>query len=985
MQTSLPETATYILKNSPYFRFSQLSEDKFAQRAKASIITSTGRNGAFLTKSPKDFFLPRTANTLAPGAQLAEPTASISWGIKKKKFGHGRPVIILEEDYPGVPIQVVAELFEGNARVMHRLESRRSREGPNLSELQKYPVSLLTVVNEGLGDEKTLMRIERLNELHNTYRKRVLSYLERILEEKDRAGFNVTKGRLKSALSSETTGFNIEGITVIELTASRNIRRPEVAIAQDFELRLNEKGVQTMLCGAGLRKMLLFILNESPEAVAADVGFESIGTKVLEGSGKTDKVEASYPTSSSLSPLSLDIPRPPSKTSSNKKGFFSHNLTGMGYAIVPIHNDEYDPAYDGHPLVAAYNIGVHAPIVFSFLRGAGLIKESKIPKEERIMEVNNDKLGEAERKHRREKTEEIEILPDDPEITFAVPYGRSVVVNANSGSSTMAGFKDGSVRAGIIQLAQIDAMMDEGKEEVIFGTLASKPTIDPNLPAKLLSFESSDWENVTLHIEGRINSKDAKKDLEELAHLIGENIMPVKHSSGEALSVFEDEVINGNAIELGVIVAGKTSYYKKRMKATATVLGFEAKGKRFENGEIGTVLLGVVSEGEIQKPVIDANTGEKIRTKKKKKTLFNSIGKVGAFRGISVQDRRALLSHLSEYATHQDGNMVFVDPLESDLILEVEFENMNLKMQPIYSRTTQLVDNLDRAKSAAEDRMRDETPPMKYKDPETGRMREMQVSPVMPVGQTAPPRGVPEKIRGLSRISIVDVKQLPDLVNPRVVGIRSVIEGLDFNVDEGETLTAKSEYETDKGKVFLSDISLDQFKINGPEPFIPNEFEPSVEALIAASLNPPTANFSSHRQIPPWKFKHTGDKSGKAILRTFNLDKKKDRDFVKNIIGWNERYDGYEGGLVIAGKLRDTVENWAVQTIRIPKKYGLRRTVNEIRLDSLQPVPWYLKAHPRTKLPDSKDIERAARPKFRAFVEEEDEKEALLAQRGSLD
>ena len=218
-----------------------------------------------------------------------------------------------------------------------------------------------------------------------------------------------------------------------------------------------------------------------------------------------------------------------------------------------------------------------------------------------------------------------------------------------------------------------------------------------------------------------------------------------------------------------------------------------------------------------------------------------------------------------------------------------------------------------------------------------------------------------------------------------MIAIRSPIEGLDFKLDEDNALTAKSVYETNTGTVFMSEISLDQFKLNGPEPEIPDEFDPSVEALIAATLNPPSENYSSHRQIPPWKFKHTGKRSGKAILRTFNLDKKEDRDFVRNIIGWNERYDGYEGGLVIAGKLRDDVENWAVQTIRIPKKYGLRRTVNEIRLDSLQPAPWYLKAHPRTKLPDPKDIERAARPKFRAFVEEEDEKEALLAQRGSSD
>ena len=380
MQTTIPETAAYILKNSPQFRFSQSDEDRFAARAKATIMQASGRNGVFLTKSPVDFFLGRTANTMVPGAQLVEPTASISWGIKRKKFGTGRPVIVLEEDYPGVPIEVVAEIFEGNARVMHRLESMRSKDGPNLSELQKYPVSLMTAINEDLGKEETLDKIERMHELHNTYRQRVLSYLERILEDKERVGFNVTKGRMKSAISSEATGFLLDGITVMELNASRNIRRPEVAIAQDFELRLNEKGVQTMLCGAGLRKMLLFILNESPEAVAAEAGFLDYGDMMLDGSSVADFVEAKYPRNTGLCPLSLYIPPPPSKTSSTKKGLFSHDVTGLGYAIVPIHNDDYSPMYDSHPLVAAYNIGIHAPIVFSFLQAGRKVKESRIPR-----------------------------------------------------------------------------------------------------------------------------------------------------------------------------------------------------------------------------------------------------------------------------------------------------------------------------------------------------------------------------------------------------------------------------------------------------------------------------------------------------------------------------------------------------------------------------------------------------------------------------
>ena len=175
-----------------------------------------------------------------------------------------------------------------------------------------------------------------------------------------------------------------------------------------------------MLCGAGLRKMLLFILNESPEAVAAEAGFLDYGDMMLDGSSVADFVEAKYPRNTGLCPLSLYIPPPPSKTSSTKKGLFSHDVTGLGYAIVPIHNDDYSPMYDSHPLVAAYNIGIHAPIVFSFLQAGRKVKESRIPRQSSIIEVTNDKLVEAERKHRRKKMESIKILPEESELTFAV-------------------------------------------------------------------------------------------------------------------------------------------------------------------------------------------------------------------------------------------------------------------------------------------------------------------------------------------------------------------------------------------------------------------------------------------------------------------------------------------------------------------------------------------------------------------------------------
>jgi hypothetical protein len=947
MSIAISETAAYILKNSPSFRFRDTDEDTFAKMAKSAILTPRGADGRFLTRSPIDFFL----SSGGKGNALMRPGSVIrDWGIKKDKFGSGRPVVVIDEDFPGVPIEVVADIFEGHARVMHRLEADDRRIGPGLSRLSQFPATPVSVANEGVDSPESLESIERMLEMHSTYRYKVLKWLDRQLELTARTltGFDINKGRVSASVrKSQHTGYLIEGVSVIEITASRNIRRPEVAIALDFQTSLNEKGFQTLLCSCSLREMLLYVAGDPP-----NIGNRSIR---LAGSDSGQPVMAAPPHSKNvLSPLSLFIPPPPPKTSSTTRGMFSHDLLGLGYSIAPIHNDEFDPFYDAHPLVVSYNIGKHTKIISSFLRSAGLANRGSIPEEASISEADDPKLLSAYLKHRARTPRLVESLPEDePDITFTVPYGKEVVVNASRNNSTMAGFTDNSIRQGMPQLRQIEALIqeDDGRELMLYGTLSALATADPNLPSKLLSFESDDWDDVVFHIEGIVGDNNPRKQLERVSFFLSDNVMPVRYARGSILPIYEGEVINGRAEKLGFIDGDRKSYFIKKHRVRATILAMKASGKRFSNGEVGPVLLGVMSKEKRPETWTDLE-GNVVRTTKRWTTIYNSIGVVGTMKGFTVEDRRALYDHIVEHSTHEDNGYLFVDPLKADIILVAEFTESRIIQAPRYAREVQMVKNKERFLTDAQKEV-SMTDHSEYTDKESGRPQ-----PVLPVAQGAniAGRSRPDYVMSdYSRLTEIDQRPTPQVSNAKIVGIRSRVKGLAFKVDVKESLTAKTEYETDEGLVFSTNIDLTQFKTNGSEP----------------NLNP-SGDYSRHRQIEQWRFKREPTQLGidsKSRLRTYNLDDPKQKAQAENFIGWNKRYEGYEGAKAIVAPLRDDVITWAVQTILVPKKYGVRRTANEIRLDSLEAPRWYQKAHPDWKKPKVRDILSAAEPKHRAWAE----------------
>lgn len=965
----MPETAAYILRNSNHFGFRELSEDDFASRASAAIMTRSGADGKFLTRAPLDFFLSKTQDTMRPGAVIRD------WGIKNTAVGKSRPVIVLEEDYPGIPIDQVAVLFEYQARLLHKLEADANRAGPSLSVVNEYPPTLLTLVNDD-EDEDLMEKIEKQGDMHSTYRDKAVKWLRRRTPSNTRTvGFDHSKGRMDGRMrSSSITGLllNSETIITIEIEARKTIKRPEIAVALDLQSDIDRMEFQTLLCSATSRRMLLYVALAIPEQRNGAIEMISPLLKNLRGSDGSMTTEIlEVKSRRTLYPLSLYILPPPPKTSSGAKGMFSHNIVGMGRAIIPIGNDEFDFHYEAHPLVAAYNISKYITSVTSFLRTAQALDSKREPQEPDIREVNDPETLRKYEGFRAKSLRIVNTLPeDDTDMTFTIPFGRDVVVRARRENAQMVGFTDKSIRTGLIQLRQIESLMSEGEDIFLHCRLSALPNNDPDLPRQLLNFESDDWDGAFLHIISEL-SPEYKHPPQ---HLMEANVAPVKTAKGSILPIYEDEMANGNPVRpsaetIGYVMDGKTYYYNHTFRIRATVLAMDTSGKRFANGELGTVLLGVMSEERRRRPegTITGITASRAPLQ----TVFESIGRASSMRGFTVDDRRALYKHLIQYTTHTEGDLAFIDPVKADLILEIEFSKMFLRQAPRFVRRTELTRQTDRFATDANKEA--SLKPMRYKDPVTGKMRTERMMPVLPVSQQALTQ---KKVRdgfvetGFAMLVPIEEQTNPQIEDATIVGIRSAIPDLDYKVDPETVLTAKTVYETNDGLVYFSDIGLDQFKENGPEPHIEGEVPSGVEALLTASLNPPAGGeFSRHRQIEPWRFKQ---ERGKSRLRTYDLDDPREKAQAENFIGWNSRYNDYDGARAIVAPLRDDVKNWAIQSILIPKKYGLRRTANEIRLDSLEAPKWYQKAHPGWKKPTVDDIIKTSEPKFRAFVEASD-------------
>jgi guanylate kinase len=791
-------------------------------------------------------------------------------------------------------------------------------------------------------------------------------------------GFNVEQGlkhhsRNKGVNFHDATGLVLETdlITQLLLDCKPAVSEPNIEIARETEQTMREAGYSTLLCSASSTQLILYlspgashnrgkvyselisIASAIPQGQRGHKGI-SYRNLTLSGSSKSRGVSVNRHSFEPIKtipqvilPLSLFILPPEPKTTTTRALEGSHAIreeNASGKAIVPLVND-HEMDYDSHPSVVAYRFGDIAPKVLQFLQAAGVarrnddISEVNVP----VPDSDLDTIFREWRKKPTPTTEQFDL--DDVEVTYAVPQGRQVLIRVGGfrygaeppklvgkyaesfrqggRPAELAGFSDGSVRTGLPQtedLAFIHRPLPGATEVTYFGTLAANSGIPSDMPKRLMTQDSMDWPSCTLYIEGVLGEKDVAESFRRIAILATPTVKPVRFARKSVLQVHEDEMINGAADRLGIVQrkdgVWSRKHYLRRNRAALLILAMDTAGKRPRNNEVGTLLLGVMSNEKRPVKYHDKEGG--VSTKYRWAIVYETVAKVATFEGFSVSDRRALFQHLASKGTHLKDDWLFVEPQEADAVLEVEWRTAQIRSRPRYV-LERMYDTLEREAKTGFDETGVLSPrpfPGEKTTPSDPSYERMQFG-----------RKPDQQEVGTPQLLQIEDADLPQLTDAKIVGIMSVIPGLGplawEHAAAGALLSSKAEFTTSEGRTFSTVITLDQFTTNPPNPY---------------------PNFSAHRQELPWKFDQ--DVFDGTTFRTLKLDDPNSRRKTYGMLNRNTRYEKYRGVNAIVGKIGG---KWAVQTYRVPKKYKVRRTVKEVWRDKRPPPKWYKDRHPGSK------------------------------------
>ena len=121
--------------------------------------------------------------------------------------------------------------------------------------------------------------------------------------------------------------------------------------------------------------------------------------------------------------------------------------------------------------------------------------------------------------------------------------------------------------------------------------------------------------------------------------LMGNTVRPARYGTAKSASeIHYDEVIRGNADGLMALFEdGTRGIAYAAQTIDAAVIAFDIEGKRAKNGEIGNVLLGVLSN---ERRALELETGKITR----KEEIFSPVATLGNWVGFSVEARRNMIS-----------------------------------------------------------------------------------------------------------------------------------------------------------------------------------------------------------------------------------------------------------------------------------------------------------------------------------------------------
>ena len=810
----------YIFKSQIFDKMPNVAERDVASIAKKWVGTAA-RPGRFLRESSL-FFLSRESGgvkgqmLLPPGATSLERAQMGEKGLQTEN----RPVIIPEYDYPGLPFEKLADFVATQAVLALRAEREGSRLGPDLSQL--VPAQPLTEVNsldESGAIDTELIELQR--EMYIGYSQRVIDYLWNRLKNTSlrHLGYSSANGRTGSWEANGGIKVGIMGDkpdTVVQMKIKP--LRLKNRTAYQFEVRESIEQVKKNLEAEGYAVLSMFtgadylmhvtkgkttpltsaeVYQDLVESGCKMVG--NISSKKGVWAAKDLKYQSIKFTKESfigdsklpfVFPLSLHIMPPStksSKTNPNEGSNFFSPTESSGYVILPF--DASVPikeGYDNHPQVVDYRAAEIMPMIQSFYATAGILEPLVSPSISLIEETTSTQSADYLMTVRRnlprsleleevEGAEIVQVWNDGVECALAagelsLPGGVTLTNLPQTYEASVLAPKD--VVSGVL--------VGETKES-IFGLIEeSRDIIDEAHNFELLTR----WGELTFLAHTSPNQQIVGK-------LMGNTVRPARYGTAKSASeIHYDEVIRGNADGLMALFEDGTRgiAYAAQTIDTA-VIAFDIEGKRAKNGEIGNVLLGVLSN---ERRALELETGKITR----KEEIFSPVATLGSWVGFSVEARRNMIEHLSEHITHIEDGMAFVNPYSANVIVRVEHKGITDPTdKPVYRLYQREVPF--------------EGPKFPGKSSGDPKLRLLQFG------------GKPDSIdAGAAVLKLHDERLVPNIRGGKIIGLVSIVSGLEDMVG-AEVKKVSPEYSrTGKGAEsrFLTGIPYAQIKINQPRP-----------------------------------------------------------------------------------------------------------------------------------------------------------------------
>lgn len=832
----------YIFKSQIFDKMPNVAEKDVASIARKWVGTAA-KPGRFLRESSL-FFLSRESGgvkgqmLLPPGATSLERAQQGEKGLHSEN----RPVIIPEYDYPGLPFDKLADFVATQAVLSLRNERAGSRLGPDLSQLT--PAEPLTEVNSldesGMIDTEL---IEMQRGMYKGYSERIIEYLwfrfknplsVNHMEGRDGAkyfasmrhlGYSSANGRMgmweaNGGIKVGITGDKPETIVQLNIKPLKLKNR----LAYQHEIRdaltqvkkgLEAEGYAVLCMIAGANYMMHVTKGKGTPLTSAEVYqdlVENVGCKMVGAISSKKGVWAakdlkfqsikftkeSFIGDSKLPftfPLSLHImptPSNQSKSTPNSGTNFFSPTESSGLVILP-----FDPSmpikegYDNHPEVVNYRAGEIMPIISFFYAVAGLLESLENPTvgmiEETTSKITTESLTSSEdylMSIRRNIPKSIELEEvEGAQIVQVWNDGIECAIAAGEisfpGKITLTNLPQTYEARILAPKDVIGGILIGDSKEAIFSLIEeSQNPIDEEHNFELLSR----WRELTFQAHISPNQQIVGK-------MMGDTIRPARYgTSSSASEIHYDEIIRGDADGLMALFEDGTRgiAYAEQTIDTA-VIGFNIDGKRAKNGEIGNVLLGVMSN---ERRKLQLETGKITR----KEEIFSPVATLGNWVGFGVETRRKMIEHLSEHITHVEDGVAFVNPYSANVILRVQHKGVtDSTMKPVY------------------------------------RMYQREVAfegPKFPGKSTGDPSlrllqfgGKPDKIdAGAAVLKLHDTRLVPNIRGGNIIGLASVVDGLEEMIS-GEVKKVSPEYsKTGEGTdaKFLTGIPLAQ--IENPRP-----------------------------------------------------------------------------------------------------------------------------------------------------------------------